>query len=706
LIGSCYGTARLYRSNKNFVEAPATLNESSPTKDKQDEVSRFSNFISRFDQSLGKRAKEWIREGSNRFLVALYRLLPSTRSQIRLGLTDEVNFAEQEIGTASQGKTVVRKTAFANAFLRAGMITEEHLFSLETKEEIAGENINQLSKLIRLVIVPGRFGHKVPLEILMRTIGKEGVSNFANLLDKVNTDIIQWYEDENGSIEIGARHQLEAQQITQSLLGDAKAEVEYAEKLLLNIRENGNFNSDAEIEFAIKLVVSMGPNGTDANHFANYFQKISEILTKLREEQSIQNTSLMLQEAFLLRETIINRIQRQIPLATHDAEEILEKSENILRQAIDLLEINSRNKGKRSRLMVELASVLGTKSRYLLESQNDISRSIRFLHEAQKTAFEAFALVPDSYYSIDVIGWTSDFILRTSDLDLKSRYEIEANIYHAFTLAEAGDLSAKDSERFQRHRMSIGKLTKDDKISEDAFQRLIKLGSSAGYYLKAYEIVREILFKETALYLNEIKLAKNAVQYLQEHRKKINYDARTLFLLLKVWWLSKTGKRLFCGERETLPFNREDWLECLEIVESLMKTSDFYENPSLTYLKGLSTFHLDQVQQSLTIFKELENLVDIKGRRRIIRSYIASNSDGQPKKYTGEVAWIHNNSNEIGKVYVSELQRSLINFMPNIFQRPDIRKGESLGEFHLAFNFLGPIADPIAYYEKYQEKRK
>jgi hypothetical protein len=194
---------------------------------------------------------------------------------------------------------------------------------------------------------------------------------------------------------------------------------------------------------------------------------------------------------------------------------------------------------------------------------------------------------------------------------------------------------------------------------------------------------------------------------LKEHRQSIHYDARTLYLLLKVWWLSKTGKRLFCGERETLPFNREDWLECLEIVESLMKTSEFYENPSLTYLKGLSTFHLDQVPQSLAIFKKLENLVDNnKGRRRIIRSYIASNSNGQPKKYTGEVAWRHDNSDEAGQVYVSELQRSRINFMPNIFQRPDIRKGESLGEFHLAFNFLGPIADPIAYYEKSQEKKK
>jgi hypothetical protein len=709
LVGSCYAIAKLsgqYRKNKNFVEAPATLDQKPPGKDKQNEISRFTSFISRFDKSLANRSREWIKQGGNRFLVALYRILPETRSQIRSGLTDEVDFAEKEIGAVAQGESIVRKTSFANAFLRAGIITEEQLFSSETQEEIAGENVNQLRKLIRLVMVPGRFGLKVPLEILMRAIGKEGVTNFVNLLDKVNTDIIQWYEDENGSFEIGARHQLEAQEITNSLLGDAKSEVEYAEKLLLHIRENGNFNRDAEIDFAIKLVFNMGPNGTCASYFTNHFQKISEILTKLREEQSIQNTSLMLQEAFLLRETIKNRIHKQsYPQTITD--DILDKSENVLRQAINLLGNNSPNKGKRSRLMVELASVLGTRSQYLLEKQNDVDNSLKFLKEAQKTAFEAFALAPDSYYPIDVIGWTSRFILRKSNLDFKSRSDIEANIYHAFTLVETGDFSDQDLERFQSHRVSIGKLTNNNGISEDAFQELIKLGSSAGYYLKAYEMVREILLKDTILEADEIELAKNAVQYLKEHRhKSVNYDARTLYLLLKVWWLSKTGKKLFYGERETVPFNHEDWLECLHIIEDLMKTSEFYENPSLTYLKGLATFHLNQVSQSLAIFKELENDFNAKGRRRIIRSYIASNPDGQPKKYTGEVAWINNNSREIGKVYVSELQRSSINFMPHIFQKPDIRKGESLGEFHIAFNFLGLIADPIAYYEKYQEKKK
>jgi len=46
-------------------------------------------------------------------------------------------------------------------------------------------------------------------------------------------------------------------------------------------------------------------------------------------------------------------------------------------------------------------------------------------------------------------------------------------------------------------------------------------------------------------------------------------------------------------------------------------------------------------------------------------------------------------------VYVDELMQR-ITFIPRDF-RTDLRTNVTLGEFHIAFNFLGPIADPIGY---------
>jgi hypothetical protein len=203
---------------------------------------------------------------------------------------------------------------------------------------------------------------------------------------------------------------------------------------------------------------------------------------------------------------------------------------------------------------------------------------------------------------------------------------------------------------------------------------------------------------ETELSSEQCDVCQAAAEYLEENRQAISQDGRSLYLLLRVWWMWKTRKPIFYGERQTVPFTKEDWQYCLRVVEELMAAGAAYNKPLLTYLRGLATFHLDRVQNALDIFKELERESDKTGRRRIIRSYLASTPDGQPRKYSGEVAWRVEDPFKVGGVEVTQL-RLRIHFIPQDFNRPNIRRGESLDEFHIAFNFLGPIADPIGYFK-------
>jgi hypothetical protein len=83
------------------------------------------------------------------------------------------------------------------------------------------------------------------------------------------------------------------------------------------------------------------------------------------------------------------------------------------------------------------------------------------------------------------------------------------------------------------------------------------------------------------------------------------------------------------------------------------------------------------------------------GKRRIIRSYLASSEAGLPLPFHGDVHWLSPDSLR-GEVYVTELMRP-VKFFVREFPKQDIRKGLSLGEFHIGFNFLGPIADPKVY---------
>jgi hypothetical protein len=160
----------------------------------------------------------------------------------------------------------------------------------------------------------------------------------------------------------------------------------------------------------------------------------------------------------------------------------------------------------------------------------------------------------------------------------------------------------------------------------------------------------------------------------------------------------QTGKPIFYGERQTVSLSEEDWKYFLGIIMDLMNIGEFSTNPSLMYLQGLATFHLGHIGDAFNNFRELERESDyVTGRRRIIRSYLASTIDGKPRKFNGTVAWVSEDGRK-GEIYVEELRRK-IRFLPRDFNRPDIKKHESLNDFHLAFNFIGPLADPRSYFK-------
>jgi hypothetical protein len=268
-------------------------------------------------------------------------------------------------------------------------------------------------------------------------------------------------------------------------------------------------------------------------------------------------------------------------------------------------------------------------------------------------------------------------------------------------MAEAEDFGAVQLERFHSRRLEIANELKNHELSEQAFEKLRSLGSGAGYYLRACAMIKNLSLN-TELDSIQYDTCSAAVEYLEENRQAINQDGRSLYLLLRLWWMVKAGKPIFYSERQTVPFTQEDWRYCIEIITQLMANGEIYNTPSLTYLYGLAMFHRGFHEDAISTFRQLERDSDyITGRRRIIRSYLASTLHGQPQKYTGEVAWVAGDGSR-GEVYVNELRRR-IRFLPRDFNRPEIRQHESLGEFHLAFNFLGPIADPPGYLKPKQK---
>jgi len=684
VVGSCYKRDPT-GDQENFIEAPASLSQS--------ERSDFEEFINNFDPLIGQLLKEPLKRKQldDTFLVALYRLLPPIRSLIRTGVHREVGSAEIELRRKLQEEISEPINTLGYALMEAGLITKEIFTSTETKE-IGGEKVSATEVLIGLIIVPGRLGLRVPVELLMRASGKEGYLKFVSLIDEV--DFFRLSEDATGNFMVAPRHPLEAKLLAQVRLGGARAEVAFAKQLILEIKRSSNSFDTTEIQFGVDLIQSIGPKGQDAGYFAPYYREISGALKELREERGVQNPRLMLQEATLLREYV--RHQSQSGRPPEDTIDILDEAEAVLNSALKILEKNHRDTQKRCPILVELSSTLGSKAEHILSTERP-QEAIRPFQEASKNLLKARNLCPNNFYPIDVLAWITRDLLKADILDPQARAEATANILYALEMAEAEDYSVDQQEHFNMRRLEIGVLLERQDLSDDAFESLLAQGSCAGYFLRAYNKISGIP-KNTGLTPFYRERCSSAVGYLEENRRAIANDSRCLYLLLHTWWGMQTGKPIYYGERQTVSLSEENWRYFLGIIIDLMNISDFSTNPSLMYLRGLATFHLGYIDNAFNIFRDLERESEyVTGRRRIIRSYLASTTEGKPRKFNGTVAWVSEDGRK-GAIYVEEIRRN-IRFLSRDFNRPDIKKHDSVNEFHLAFNFLGPIADQKSSYK-------
>lgn len=686
LVGSSYKLGSEEGDDKegNFVSAPAILEES--------EKIRFKKFLENFDLSLDIREKY----NDPNFLVQLYRYLPVTHKTIRLGIEREVGRVEERLKTIINNKSVKPElTLIAEALLKAGVINEEELINTEQTEFIGDDSFNIFQKLVGLIMVPAKFGIKIPLELLLRALGKEYITNFYDLINKF--DLFRYYEDAIGNILVGARHTLEAQLVTQYRYGSAKVEVDFANLLLLEIKDNSFYFENTEIQFAFDLIRSMGPNGNLRSYYEPYFKDIAETLKVLREQRGVQNPRIMLHEANLLRESI------KRTTSSNDSDKILQSAEEILDKALELVRVNSRDSSLKSYIMVEMASISGSRLKQKMNPDADPRELISLFRKAQDQATRARVTDPDSFYPVDIAFWTTRDILKSNVLNETHKTEIEVDLLHLFEVLKPEDFSGEQQNQFYQRKLELGEILGKQALSEEAFDSLIKNGSKAGYYIKAIQLAGNSLFFDKPLTEAEIINVKKVFDYLSKFHNIIRDDGKCLFLLFKSWWLKQTRTPMFYGERQTVGLKESDWHYCLKILMELSDTEEFINASNIQFLRGIAAFHLNYIDNALEIFRDLERDSEhYYSSRRIIRSYLASNWDGSPREFTGTVKFASLDGKK-GELYVDQLRRN-INFIPHEFNKPDLQKGESL-TFHIGFNFRGVIADPL-HYRRQQVREK
>ncbi|GAA1645155.1 hypothetical protein GCM10009764_78510 [Nocardia ninae] len=670
IVGSSYKLRR--RPKSEIISASPDLSEA--------EITEMKAWLRRFKIPTPELSDH---ELESSLLALLYRALPQTERGLRRGLSMEMRASE--FGLEKQARSLDRTEvgcygAVAHALLVAGYEIKVFVPSDHPDEEMKSLHFDQRStaeQLTAVVLVAGRRGLPVPLELLLRIIGRAGVNQIVDLV--TSFDIFRWTEDENsGEQYIGSRTQLEAELLARENI-TLESEVEILAQYITEIHADSTLWGGREVEFIVDLIGRIGPQAAGLNNsseYSRYYGALADSLRDRRERGAPGHPRLVLLEANLRREYVVKN-KRDLPK--------FDERLRILEYSRCLLEATAYedNVGKRTRLflLVELASTVGAEIYELTANSVQPDRVMNLMERVVEISLEARALDPENVYPVDVVAWVSDNLVRKSNLTPVDRVRVLADADASLDSFDSELLNPGQRANYLQRRANIASLMQDQARESNYLDVLRQSGDPAAYYcLARYEA-------DTGA----AGLAA-AVERLMTAPAAVRDDWRCSHLLFDLFWRLKAGTPFLSNERIALPFSRADWEECLKITDLITRPAR-YVRYKVDFLRGISLFHLGNFAISDEVFKSVERQsTDMS--RRVLSSYVVSNPDGTAREFTGRVTWAAADGRR-GAVWVDQLSVE-VNFIPLRFSVSELRKrGDLLPKFHIAFNMRGTIADPI-----------
>ena len=673
IVGSTY----LNRSGNrdHFITAPIHLDK--------DEVDAYTPWL----KSYGINLPALNTEPDTSILAMLYRAIPETEAGLRRGLTLEMRAAETGMEALSrehkQQEPKARMTAIAAALEAAGfdintLAPAEH--SPEVLPTLLIAERSTTEQLSAILLTAGRHNLTMPLELPLRIIGPQGSQAIIDFIH--HFDIFRWTEDASGNQFLGVRTRLEAELLSRENLTD-EAEIDIVSTLIRNIQPQfGKQSGGEEVNFIVQLMEHIGPQSQEHGRYRRWYGELADAFADQRTQTGESHPRLVLLEANLMREYIM-RLQRDKEMNREERLARLHNTEELLQRTLQ--EGGSIGRHTRLNLYVELASSLGSQIYELVSGENPSPPDLiePLLRRLLDTVMRARATDPENIYPVDVLAWVAKAAVRSGLLATQDRIELLANARASLDSIDPVDLSPDHRAKYNDRQADIARLLGDNDRENSFLDELKSIDDPAAYYLLA---------KRALDNNNNPTTVKLTLNTLLEAPTRIRDDWKCARLILDLYWQDRTGAFPLRGERNTVAFTQADWLECLDLLASLHGAAEF-DQYRISFLRGLALFHVRNMDACQSVFKELGSLgIDIS--RRVHLTYLASDRDGNPSKFTGRVTWASADGRR-GKVWVEQL-RTDINFVPLHFSSEAYRtKGEVLPDFYIGFNYRGPIADQI-----------
>ena len=626
---------------------------------------------------------------SNYLLPAIYRLLPDVRSRLAAGLAREARVAEDDLrqrGAAISTAPQTNTTVISSALVAAGVVDPRTVLDQELDKLLSHVTSDAASKVVDVVMVPGKLGCSVPINLLMRAVG--GSDNSVDIVALFSgIDLFRWTSNEDDDLFVRPRLRVEAEMIVARRLGTAQAEAEVALKLMKSA--NPGSHGDSERRFVLDLVHRLGPDGLFGTRYARHYLQIARGLTYIRTTRGIIDPSFMLQEATLRR-----RVLRHSDEGPDDnSAAILEEARTIVDLALDEFgSATSRGlRRARANLLVERAAIYGFRAVNRITSGATPDEVWQFYEAARSSAHRA-AFAADSYHAIDVSIWVPNDLLTRGEWTLERRAELVADIWDALERVDYDQLDADQQERFQERRVKAGQALHHHQLRQEALAELDRLGSCAGVFLQATALGGSLRGTGTASE-QDCSSAVRAVEFLKSESDRIIQDTRCLRYFLRCLWLTSTGTYLFGGERLPLPEQEETIREMLRLLDALDNLEGMSGDPRMQYLRAVLMWRLRQEHGAVDVWKLVSQETAFSDPRRVIRHHVWTEAGSQPKLFHGRIISSRFYKGR-ARVRVEEIRQD-VDLLQRDFQNLELRRGATVrGGFHIAFNFIGPVADP------------
>lgn len=678
VLGSCYRLPQEGARRRWAIEAPTKLSLA--------EQNKLADLLANY---FGKRPDPKIFPG-NHILGFLYRYLPPSRARISAGLSAEVTSTERVI--RAQGRRARPKlpnTVLAQRLSEAGF---EFSTFFDEKQIAALDAGDAAGRIIDLVMVPGKLNCPVPVNLLLRAtteaVAGVDLGSIGDFFGDLDLFRWKWADVEQSELLVFPRLTLEADLICRRRLGSPEKEAERLIELVTAFRAMG-VDSEHERGFLFSLLQQMGAYGPYGTRYRSAYVEVARALTDLRHKHGVFNPGLMLQESAFRRIAVREDVVEQ-----RDRLRILEEARDAVQAALDGVENGTIAAARRTRqnLLVERASIYGflANDRVKRRAAPD---EIWSSYQAARAAIRQAVSVTDTYYPLDVGLWTPSDILEAGGLAEAQRAELTADIYATLDQVDPRALPPTQREKYDSRRMVVGRRLQDLRLTDDAYIALEASGSTAGYFLQARDIGPQLRRDAPEISAhNDLTAAKVAAEFLEKHISKIEHDERCLSLLLEYRWIAYLGRRPLLGERQPLPSDREAKRQLFDIVHALNRASGDAARHGTRYLEGVLAWTMGEVQPAIQIFRQLSHETEGEDQSRIVRRHLITGPDQQPLRFSGRVERRRSEGHWV--LRVDDLNRQ-IDLLARDFPRDDVGLGYSIKGFSIAFNFIGPIADPL-----------